>query len=100
MPRSRQARMMRTAISPRLATRTRRNGLSLRKDRSGSERDVAMLLPRVGVALVGEDLEGADEPRPRLAREDHLVDVAARRCDVGVREFLLVRGHQADALHG
>src|SRR6187431_823294 len=82
MPSSRQARTIRTAISPRLATRTRSNGrllvdedraarsgsVSVRKD-TGSERDVAMLLPRVRVVLVGEDLERPDEPRTSLARE-------------------------------
>jgi hypothetical protein len=67
------ARMIRTAISPRLATRTRRNGTSaplsprgpasLCKDAAsaGSERDVAMLLSWVRVALVRHRLEGADQ---------------------------------------
>src|SRR5262245_11953515 len=95
--------MMRTAISPRLATRTRAKydstlGSSLRTDGPGSERDVAMLLPRVRVALVGEDLERPDQPRPRLARQDDLVDVAAARRDVRVGERLLVRRHQPSPL--
>src|SRR5262247_1843387 len=69
MPSSRHARMIRTAISPRFATRTRRkSGLS--------EGDVAMLLRRVLLALVLQDLERTDEFRSRLVRLDDLVDVA------------------------
>src|SRR3990172_513095 len=98
--------MIRTAISPRLATRTRRNGgppaSSLRKDGTiaVSERDVAMLLPRVRVALVSQHLEGPDDPRPRLGRTDYVVDVAAGRGDVRVVDLLLVPGHEPSALGG
>src|SRR5215203_6520026 len=112
MPSSRQARMMRTAISPRFATRTRpkggtrsvavarsRRSASVRKD-TGSERDVAMLLPRVRVALVREELQGADQPRTRLAREDDLVDVAARRGDVRIGERRLVFRYEPATLPG
>src|SRR5512135_855745 len=106
MPSSRHVRMIRTAISPRFAISTRRNGgladrtarvspdaastrSSLRKDASGpgSERDVAMLLPRVAVPLVGEHLEGTDEAGSGLRRLDDVVDVAAGRGDIRVREF-------------
>src|SRR5690242_14323695 len=106
--------MIRTAISPRLATRTRRKGgaapASLRKDGRAatgaadpprtvptgrSERDVAMLLPGIRVPLAGQHLEGADEPWPRLGRADDVIDVAARRGDVGVRELRLVFRHQS-----
>ena len=62
---------------------------SLRKDmasRPASERDVAMLLSRVRVALVGQHLERPDEPQARLGRPDDVVDVAAGRRDVRVRE--------------
>src|SRR5436305_2813167 len=38
-----------------------------------SERDVAVLLGRVGVALVLQHVEGADHASPRLARVDHVV---------------------------
>src|SRR5688500_17594179 len=98
-PSSRHARMIRTAISPRLATRTRRKGrsprdaiaasravsrpgagpASLRKDGAlpDLERDVPMLLSRIGVALRGKRLEACDEPRPRLGRADDVVDIAA-----------------------
>ena len=66
--------MIRTAISPRLAIRTRRNGWRARavfaqrraiRDAAGlaSERDVAVLLRRVGVPLVAQHLERRDEPR-------------------------------------
>src|SRR3954464_9864049 len=86
--------MIRTAISPRFAMRTRRNGAasasSLRKDEAGSERDVAMLLPRIRVALVGEDLEGTDQAGTCLRRFDHFVDVATPRRDVRIRELRLV----------
>src|SRR5437763_8815404 len=99
-PSSWQARMIRTAISPRFATRTRRNGgsrssiastdrgSSLRKDgpfaRSAAalERDVPMLLSGIGVALVRQHLEGPDDAGPRLHRPDDIVDVAASRGDI------------------
>src|SRR5579885_2567006 len=69
MPRSRSARMTRTAISPRLATSTRR--------KSGrSERDVPMLLRRVLVALVLQHPQRADQPRARVLGQDDRVDVA------------------------
>src|SRR3954468_12240503 len=104
--------MIRTAISPRLAMRPRRNGRpSLRKDgpwepptaagpspRRGSERDVAMLLARVDVALVGEELEGRDEPGPRLGRPDDGIDVAARGRGIRTRELDAVFLHQARPL--
>src|SRR5689334_10208306 len=74
--------MMRTAISPRFATSTRR--------KSGraplSERDVAMLLRRVLVALVLEHLERADDLRARVLGLDDLVDVAELRGLERVRE--------------
>src|SRR5215211_7161708 len=97
---SRHARMIRTAISPRLATRTRRKGgaVSLRKDASrltapagASERDVAMLLSRIGVPLRLQHVEGGDDSRTRLRRTDNVVDIAAGGRDVRVREFVLVR---------
>src|SRR2546422_11754137 len=69
MPSSRRARLPRPAISPRWATSTRR--------KSGrSERDVAMLLRRVLVALVLQHLERPDESRAGVLGLDHLVDVA------------------------
>src|SRR6185369_2792940 len=70
---------------------------SLRKDATGrrvrgdgSERDVAMLLARVDILFVGEELEGGDESRPRLGRPDDRVDVAARGRGVRARELGLV----------
>src|SRR5689334_9903964 len=83
MPRSRHARITRTAISPRFATSTRRkSGGSV----TCSERDVAMLLRRVPVALVLEHLERADETRAGVLRLDDLVDVAELRGLVRVGE--------------
>src|SRR3954447_2990685 len=104
-PMSRQARMIRTAISPRLAMRTRRNGSpsvgpSLCKDASPIEpasrlqRDVAMLLSRVGVALGREGVEAGDEPRTCLRRPDHVVNVPASGGDVGIGESRLVLGDE------
>src|SRR3989442_14069250 len=69
MPSSRQARMTRTAISPRFATRMRVKG-------GRSEWDVAMFLGRVPVALVLQHLEGADQARAGIDGLDDLVDVA------------------------
>src|SRR5437763_16066736 len=96
MPSSRHARMTRTAISPRLATRTRRKGGPAA--RPGSERDVAMLLRRVPVALVLQHLERADEPRTRLLGRDDLVDVAELGGLEGVGERLPVVGDEPLAL--
>ena len=62
--------------------RGHRRAASLRKDigsRLASERDVAMLLSRVRVALVGQHVERPDEPRARLGRSDDVVDVARAR---------------------
>src|SRR5215212_1706987 len=100
--------MMRTAISPRLAIRSRRNSgapMSLRKDGRSvtaagatSERDVAMLLSRVGVPLRLQHLERTDDARPRLGGPDDVVDVPTPRGDVRVREFRLIRSDEPSAL--
>src|SRR3954451_8114025 len=94
--------MIRTAISPRFAMRTRRNGAasasSLRKDGAGSERDVAMLLPRIRVALVGEDLEGTDQAGTSLRWFDHFVDVATSGGDIRIREFRFIGCNEARLL--
>jgi hypothetical protein len=55
---------------------------------SGPERDVAVLLRRVLVALGLEPRQRGDEPRARLPRPDDLVDEPARRRDVGIGELL------------
>src|SRR6267154_616802 len=81
---SRQPRMIRRAISPRLATRTRFIGTL--------QGDVPVLLGRIPVALGLERLERGDQARARLARVDHVVDVAPPRRDVRIRELLLVLG--------
>src|SRR2546428_1210616 len=96
MPSSRQARMTRTAISPRFATRMR---LKSGRD-AGSEWNVAMLLGRVPVALVLQHLERADEARARVGGLDDLVDVAELGGLVRVGEGLPVLGDQALALGG
>src|SRR2546428_11107825 len=96
MPSSRQARMMRTAISPRFATRMR-----LKSGReAGSEGDVAMLLGRVPVALVLQHLERADEARAGVGGLDDLVDVAELGGLVGGGEGAPVVGDQTLALGG
>ena len=59
-----------------------------------------MLLARIRLALAGKHLEGGDEPRSRLRRNDDVVDVAAGRRDVRVRELGLVFGDETSALGG
>src|ERR1044072_8361586 len=56
------------------------------------ERDVAVLLRRVRVALVLQEFERAYEFRARLRRLDDLVNEAALGCDVRVGELLLELG--------
>src|SRR5262245_12180568 len=102
--------MILTAISPRLAMRTRPNGggspaLSLRKDATagapasaGSERDVAMLLSGVRLPLVRQDRQRSDESRAGLRWFDHFVDVPAGRGDIRTRELGFVRGDQPGSL--
>src|SRR5512142_3174618 len=85
IPRSRHARMTRTAISPRFAMRTFSNGVPVT---TRSERDVAVLAARVRVAFPRERAQRRDELRPRLVRLDDVVDVPARCRDVRVRETL------------
>ena len=89
-PASRQARMIRTAISPRLAIRTRSNGRpSLRKDGSGAPPRQSGMLPCFFRGLVSRlsasIAKRADQPGSRLRRPDDVVDVAAPRRDVRVR---------------
>src|SRR5215813_13867582 len=91
MPSSRQARMILTAISPRFATRTRRKSGRL-------EGNVAMLLWRVLLALVLEDLERPDDFRSRLFWLDDLVDVAELGSLERVGERVPVLGDQAASL--
>src|SRR5262245_180031 len=120
-PRSRQARITRTAISPRLAMRTFRKGFINQPQRHrdterttslrafgkrskppgrrgaarpfrwslclcvsvfsfpgmGLQRDVAVLLGGVPVALGGGHLQAGGDLPPRGARLDHLVDEPA-----------------------
>src|SRR4051794_27304343 len=101
MPSSRQARSTRTAISPRFATSTRRKIDAAEPPGVGggeSERDVAMLLRRVLLALVLEDLERADDLRSRLLRLDDLVDVAELGGLERIRERAPVLGDEAAPL--
>src|SRR5689334_23040346 len=64
-----------------------------------SQRHVAVLLRRVGVALVLEHLQRIDQPRARGARLDHVVDVAAGGGDIGIGKLRSVVVHQLVA-HG
>src|SRR4051812_33231568 len=84
MPISRHARMMRTAISPRFAMRILFMGCS--------ERNVAVLLRGVPVALGLERREPLDQLRTRLPRTDDLVEEPALRGDEWVGELLAVLG--------
>src|SRR4029077_13077990 len=85
MPSRRAVLMTRQAISPRFAIRI---FLSMRYDRS--ERNVAVLAPRVVDLLVGEHREGPADALPRLVRLDHVVDVAARAGNERIGELRLV----------
>src|SRR5690349_4545101 len=84
MPASRQPRITRTAISPRLATSTRRIGRL--------EGDVAMLLGRVLIALVANHLQRGDELGAGLRRLDDLVDVSTGGCNVRIGQTLAILG--------
>src|SRR5262249_37942972 len=72
IPMRRAVRITRQAISPRLAIRILRN-IGGRWTAS-SQRDVIVLLPRVGELLVAQHVEGATEAAPRRRRLDHIVD--------------------------
>src|SRR6478735_1032881 len=87
MPSRRAVLMTRQAISPRLAIRI---FLIMRCGRS--ERNVAVLAPRVVELLGGEHRQRAADAFPRLVRLDHVVDVAARAGDERVGELFLVLG--------
>src|SRR6266508_4322754 len=93
MPRSRSVRSTRTAISPRLATRTERKGVSDMR----LQGDVAVLLGRVGVALALEHLQRGDQAGAGFGRLDPRIDEAARGGDVGVGQAFAVLRLQAFA---
>src|SRR5579862_8076802 len=78
-PMSRHARMMRMAISPRLATRIFTGRL---------QGNVAVLLGWILVAFRGQAFEGGDQLGPGRPRLNDLVDVAAAGGDERVRELL------------
>src|SRR5689334_16454168 len=88
-PSSWQARTTRSAISPRLAMRTFFS--------TGLERDVAVLLRRILVALPLQRLQRVNQSRTCVRRIDDVVHVAARGGDVRVRKLLRVL---VDALFG
>src|SRR5262245_13654220 len=80
-PRSRQARTTRRAISPRLAIRIR--CITTR----ASERNVAVLARWIGVLLVAQHPQRADDAGPRLARLDHGIHESPLGRHVGVGEL-------------
>src|SRR5215831_2393809 len=112
MPSSRQARMTRTAISPRFAIRSFTRLIVVGSNVSGtgstwhrsrrrrlftrtvpppallaggtSKRDVAVLLRGILVAFGFEPSKGGNELRARFPRMDDFVDEAARSRDVRV----------------
>src|SRR5687768_15037791 len=89
MPSSRHARMIRSAISPRLAISTFFS-IDGSTGSTTSQRDVAVLLRRIAIALPLKRIEGLDEARTGIARVDDVVEVAASRRDVRVRELLAI----------
>src|SRR3990172_4469808 len=86
-PSSLAPRMTRTAISPRLATRTECMARIL-------ERDVSVLLGRKRYALRPQHVEGLDEAVPGLAGFDDLIDEAALGSDIRIGERRLVIGDE------
>src|SRR5688572_2202385 len=64
------------------------------------QRDVAVLLGRVAVALGLERPERGNQPGARLPRHDDFVDEAALRRDVRIREFLAILGDPGGARRG
>src|SRR5215207_2986228 len=86
MPSSRHARMMRRAISPRLAIRIL---LNIRlPSRRESQRQVSVLLGRIAIALRSQCFQRVDQSRACVARVDDVVEIAATGGDVRVRELL------------
>src|SRR5689334_23804544 len=83
MPISRQARITRSAISPRLATRILVNIAPL-------EGDVAVFLRRIAIALRAERVERVDQTGSRVARIDDVVEVAATGRDVRMGEHAAI----------
>ena len=55
------------------------------------QRDVAVLLGRIGVALGGQHLQGLDQAQARAGRLDHVVDVALPGGAVGIGEQVAVQ---------
>ena len=62
-----------------------------------SERNIAVLLRRVGVVLVLEHFQGADQAGAGLVGFDDVVDVAAGGGDVGVGQTFAVVAFEAGA---
>ena len=75
----------------------RRSAASLRKDAVGGRRHRGMFPCFFGgfvSRLSASSSRARDQPGPRLGRQDDVVDVAARRGDVRIREALLVVGDE------
>src|SRR6266850_1661620 len=96
MSSSRQARAMRTAISPRLAMRMRLN-----MDQAvGAQHaaplplqwNISMLLRWIVVLFIFKHFKRADQRRPRVLGINHRIDVARLRGFEGVGESLPVVG--------
>src|SRR5690606_16758785 len=98
MPILRAVLMTRQAISPRFAIRIFLNMYVFLVRRS--ERDVAVLAPRILELLVLEHRQRAAHTLARLVRHDHVVDEAARARHERVGEALLVHGFALGDLLG
>src|SRR5437016_3998334 len=90
MSNSRQARVIRTAISPRLAIRMRLNMRSQARGNSKRiffsfpllpflEWNIAMLLGWIVILLVLEHFQGTNKCRTSIFRIDHGIDIAGFR---------------------
>src|SRR5512143_1711484 len=104
--------MMRTAISPRLATNTFLNMTPLKTGSkshvSGQEqtwnlehetlnslqRNIPVLLGWIGLALVAQHLQCIDQTRTSLLWLDDIVNITAFRRHIGAGELFTVISHQ------
>src|SRR5262249_45149856 len=89
MPRRRALRMIREAISPRLAIKIFLN-VPLRRAGMASERNVVVLLPRVLERFRAQHRESPADASASGMRHDHVVDESAMTGDERIGELVAV----------